>query len=128
MRTKVLLRAVVFAAATLAMAETASAEVLSLVCRLQATAPNGRRTVGRRLDIDLARKTVRISDNLGHGWVFKNEYPFLSANSQRIQLEAGGGKESFVDRLSGMYFFHNQADGVTMRGPCQKAAPERPRF
>jgi hypothetical protein len=128
MRTKVLLRGLVFAAAMLATAEAASAEVLSLVCRLQVTAPNGRRTIGRRLDIDLGRKTVRISDNLGHGWVFKNEYPFLSANRQRIQLEGGAGKESFVDRLSGMYFFHNQADGVTMRGPCQKAAPERARF
>ena len=128
MRTKALLRALVFGVATLATAETASAEMLSLVCRLQVTAPNGRRTVGRRLDIDLGRKTVRISDNLGHGWVFKNQYQFVSADPKRISLEAGGGKESFVDRLSGMYFFRNQTDGVTMRGPCQKAAPERPRF
>ena len=82
----------------------------------------------RRLDIDLGRKTVRISDNLGRGWVFKNEYPFVSADRRRILLESGGGKESYVDRVSGLYAFHNQADGVTMRGPCQRAAPERPRF
>jgi hypothetical protein len=128
MRTKALLRALVVGAALLATAGTASAEVLSLVCRLQVTAPNGRRTIGRRLDIDLGRRTVRISDNLGRGWVFKNQYPFVSADRARIQLEASAGKQSYVDRVSGQYVFRNQADGVNMRGPCQRAAPERPRF
>jgi hypothetical protein len=128
MRPKTLICALIFGAVTLATAGTASAEVLGLVCRLEVTAPSGHRHMLRRLDIDLGPKTVRISDNLGHGWVFKNQYQFLSADRQRIRLESGGGKESFVDRGTGMYFFHNQADGVTMRGPCQKAAPERPRF
>jgi hypothetical protein len=128
MRSKALILAFVLGAATLASAGAACAEVLSLVCRAQVTAPNGHRVIGRRLDIDLGRKTVRISDNLGRGWVFKNEYPFVSADRQRIELEAGGGKQSYVDRVSGTYFFRNQADGVTMRGPCQRAAPERPRF
>ena len=128
MRSKALIRAFVLGAATLVSAGASSAEMLNLVCRLHVTAPNGARVIGRRLDIDLGRKTVRISDNLGRGWVFKNEYPFVSANPQRIELEAGGGKQSYVDRVSGTYFFHNQADGVTMHGPCQRAAPERPRF
>ena len=128
MRTKTLVRALALGAVTLAIAGTASAEVLSLVCRVQETKGTARRVIGRRLDIDLGRKTVRISDNLGRGWIFKNQYPFLSANRQRIQLEAGGGKESYVDRVAGLYVFRNQADGVTMRGPCQRAAPERPRF
>ena len=128
MRTKALIRALVLGAATLASAGAASAEGLSLVCRLQVTAPNGRRTIERRLDIDLGRKTVRISDNLGRGWVFKNQYQFLSADRQRIRLESGGGKESYVDRFAGVYFFRNQADGVTMRGPCRPAPPQRPRF
>jgi hypothetical protein len=128
MRFKTLIRALVFGAVTLATAGTASAEGLSLVCRLEVTAPNGHRHILRRLDIDLGRKTVRISDNLGRGWVFKNQYPFLSADPARIRLESGGGKESYVDRVLGQYVFRNQADGVTMHGPCQRAAPERPRF
>ena len=128
MRAKALIRVLVLGAATLALSPTASAEVLSLVCRLQVTAPNGHRHILRRLDIDLGRRTVRVSDNLGSGWVFKNQYAFLSADRARIRLESGGGKESYVDRVSGQYFFRNQADGVTMRGPCQRAAPERPRF
>jgi hypothetical protein len=128
MRSKALIPAFVLGAATLVSAGAASAEVLGLVCRLHVTARGGSRVIGRRLDIDLGRKTVRISDNLGRGWVFKNEYPFVSADRQRIELEAGGGKQSYVDRVSGTYFFHNQSDGVTMRGPCQRAAPERPRF
>ncbi|HLZ85010.1 MAG TPA: hypothetical protein VKQ54_15710 [Caulobacteraceae bacterium] len=128
MRTRSLIGALVLGAAALATAGAASAEALSLVCRLQVTARGGHRSIGRRLDIDLGRKTVRISDDLGRGWVFKNEYPFVSADRGRILLESGGGKESDVDRVSGTYFFRNQADGVTMRGPCQKAAPARPRF
>ncbi|MDB5479215.1 MAG: hypothetical protein JWO83_268 [Caulobacteraceae bacterium] len=128
MRTEALIRALILGAATLATAGTASAEVLSLVCRVQETKGTAHRVIGRRLDIDLGRKTVRISDNVGRGWVFKNQYPFLSADRQRIRLESGGGKDSYVDRVSGTYFFHNQADGVTMRGPCHRAPPERPRF
>ena len=128
MRPKALIRALVVGLAVLVSAEAASAEVLSLVCRLQVTAPNGRRHLLRRLDIDLGRKTVRISDNLGRGWMVKNQYPFLSADRTRVVLEAGGGKESSVDRVSGLYVFRNQADGVSMRGPCDRAAPERPRF
>jgi hypothetical protein len=128
MRTTALVCAIVLGAVILASAGAASADVLSLVCRVQETKGSAHRVIGRRLDIDLGRKTVRISDNVGRGWTFKNEYPFLSADRQRIRLESAGGKESYVDRVSGTYFFRNQADGVTMRGPCQKAAPQRPRF
>jgi hypothetical protein len=128
MRTTALIGALVLGAAALTIAETASAEVLSLVCRVVETKWAARRVISRRLDIDLGRKTVRISDNYGRGWVVKNQYPIVSANRQRIQLEAGPLKESYVDRVSGQYFFRNQTDRVTMRGPCNPAAPERPRF
>jgi hypothetical protein len=128
MRTKALIRALVLGVAALASAGAASAEVLSLVCRVQETKGSAHRVIGRRLDIDLGRKTVRISDNVGRGWVFKNEYPFVSADRTRIRLEASGGKESYVDRVPAMYFFHNQADGVTLRGPCRPVPPERPSF
>lgn len=128
MRTTALTCALILGTATLAAAETASAQMLSLVCRVQESKGTAHRVIGRRLDLDLGRKTVRISDNYGRGWTFKNQYRFLSADRQRIQLEAGGGKESYVDRVAGQYFFRNQADGVTMRGPCHPAPPERPRF
>jgi hypothetical protein len=128
MRTNALMCALVLGAAALAAAETASAEVLSLVCRVTETKGSAHRVIGRRLDIDLGRKTVRISDNYGRGWEFKNAYPIVSADRQRIQLETGPVKESYVDRVSGQYFFRNQADRVTMRGPCNRGAPERPRF
>jgi hypothetical protein len=128
MRTTALTCALVLGTAILAAAETASAEVLSLVCRVQESKGAAHRVIGRRLDIDLGRKTVRISDNYGRGWVFKNEYPIVSANRDRIQLESGPAKESYVDRVSGQYFFRNDADRVAMRGPCNRAAPERPRF
>ena len=108
--------------ATMAMARPAAAETVSLVCHVQESRPDGaHRIIMRRLDLDLSAKTVRISDDVGHGWVFKRQYTFLAANSDRVQLEAAGGKESWVDRKSGEYFFHNQSDGVTMRGRCRKA-------
>lgn len=129
MRTTALIRAMLLGAATLVAAETASAEVLRLVCRVQESRGPARRVIGRRLDIDLGRRTVRISDNYGRGgWVFKNQYPIVSADRARIQLEAGPMKESYVDRVSGQYYFRNQADRVVMRGPCNPAAAERPRF
>ena len=128
MRMKALVCATIIGVASLATAAAASAEVVSLVCRVQVIAPNGHHDIGRRLDIDLAHRTVRISDNLGRGWMFKNEYPYVSANRDRFLLEQGGGKQSYVDRVSGMYFFHNQADGVTMHGPCKRTEPARPRF
>ena len=117
------------ALATLAGAEAAMGETLDLVCRVHESRTDGaHRTIRRRLDIDLGRKTVRVSDDVGRGWVFKREYPFLSADRDRIHLESGGGKESYVDRRTGEYFFHNHADGVTMRGACRNSVPERGKF
>ena len=128
MRMTTMLGSLTAGLAFLASAEVATGETLNLVCRLQESKPGAHRMIGRRLDIDLGRKTVRVSDNVGHGWVFKREYPFLSADRDRIRLESGGGKDSSVDRRTGEYFFHNQADSVTMRGPCQKSTEEKPRF
>jgi hypothetical protein len=117
-------------AAVLSLAAAhAVADTLNLVCRVHESRPGGaHREIQRRLDIDLARKSVRFYDNVGKGWVFKREGPFVSADAERIRLDASDGKESYVDRRTGQYFFHNQGDGVTMRGPCQKAMAEKPRF
>ena len=115
--------------AALWTARAASAEILSLTCHVQWTKTGGAHRAGRRrLDIDLGAKTVRVSDDLGRGMVVKGKAPVVSVDKDRIRLQSGGGKESYVDRLSGQYFFHNEKDGVTIRGPCEKAGAERPRF
>jgi hypothetical protein len=115
-------------AALLAAGETL-AETLHLECRVREASDSGaRHELLRRLDIDLDSHKVRFYDNIGHGWAFKNEYPFPSYDRARITLEANAMKESYVDRVTGEYFFRNRADGVTMHGPCVKTAAERPRF
>jgi hypothetical protein len=115
--------------ASLAMGSAAMADTLSLVCRVHETRPNGQsHEFRRRLDIDFGAKTVRYSDDIGRGWFFKRQGPFVSADAGRIVLDAGEGKESSVDRRTGEYAFHSQRDGVTIRGACEKAAAEKPRF
>ncbi len=118
------------AALTLTLAaQSAAAETLSLVCKVHWTKAGGAHREGRRrLDLDLARKTVRVSDDLGKGWQFRREYGYLAADANLIRLESGDGKEASVDRRTGLYSFHNSHDGVTIRGPCEKAAAETPRF
>ena len=107
----------------------ATAETLSLVCHVHWTKAGGAHRDGkRRLDIDLGARMVKFSDDLGRGWQPKGEHPLVSADKTRIVLDAGGGKDSSIDRVSGLYVFHNQKDGVTIRGPCEKAGAERPRF
>ena len=115
--------------AALLTAQTAAAETLNLMCRVHWSKAGGAHREGRRrLDIDLGAKTVRVSDDIGRGMTVKGEHPIVSADKDRIRLETGGGKESYVDRLSGQYFFHNDKDGVTIRGPCEKVGLEKPRF
>ncbi len=106
----------------------ALAETLHLACRVHETRGGAHRDIRRRLDIDFSTRTVRYSDDAGRGWVFKREGPYISADADRIRLDAGDGKESYVDRRTGEYVFHNQRDGLTIRGPCQKTEPEQPRF
>jgi hypothetical protein len=121
--------ALIAALAALLTAQAAVAETLNLICRVQWTRAGGAHRGGlRRLDIDLGAKTVRVSDDVGRGMTLKGEHPIVSADKDRIRLETGGGKESYVDRISGQYVFHNDKDGVTVRGPCQKVGAERPRF
>jgi hypothetical protein len=128
MRTTRLIRALALGAATLATAGAASAETLSVVCRVMESKGTAHRQLARRIDIDLGARTARFADNAGQGWKSKGEHSIVSANRDRIVLDAGGGKDSYLDRVSGQYFLHNQTDGVVMRGSCHRAPPERPRF
>ena len=127
MRHRVL--ALTVAVAALLTAQAATAETLNLMCRVHWSKAGGAHREGRRrLDIDLAAKTVRVSDDVGRGMTVKGEHPIVSADKDRIRLQTGGGKESYVDRLTGQYVFHNDKDGVTIRGPCEKVGLERPKF
>jgi hypothetical protein len=128
MRTTAVIRALVLGAATLATAGAASAETVSVVCRVMESKGPAHRELTRRIDVDLQTKMARFADNAGRGWQSKGEHPIVSASRDRIVLDAGGGKDSYIDRVSGQYFLHNQTDHVVMRGSCQKAPPERPRF
>jgi hypothetical protein len=114
---------VAFSGAAPALPATDGGKTLSLICRVRESLPNGRhRELRRRLDLDLQAKSVAFRDDTGKGWRVRQGYHFVSANADRIVLEAGGGKESYVDRRSGQYYFHNSANGLTIRGPCAKAA------
>ncbi len=121
-----LIAALGFCAAILPSLVAAAPARLDLVCRLHETRGAAHRELRRRLELDLQAKTVRVSDDTGRGWQFKRQYPFVSADADQIVLESGDGKASAVDRHTGLYSFHNQRDGVTMRGPCEKAAPAGP--
>jgi hypothetical protein len=129
MRSTPLILALAASCATLAMAGGALADTVSLVCHVhEVRARGGSHDFKRRLDIDFGAHSVRYSDDIGHGWEFKRQGPFVSADAGRIVLDAGMGKESSVDRRTGEYAFHNQRDGVTIRGSCEKTAAEKPKF
>ena len=118
----------VLAAAPVAPAATAP-ETLDLVCKVHETRAGGaHRDIRRRLELDLQARTVRFSDDTGQGWRFKRQYTFLSADADRIRLESSEGKESYVDRRTGLYYFHNTKGDLTIRGPCRKTAAEAARF
>jgi hypothetical protein len=128
MRTNALIRALALGSAILTAAGTASAETVSVICRVMESKGTEHRELTRRIDIDLHAKMARFADNVGRGWKAKGEHPIVSVSRDRIVLDAGGGKDSYLDRVSGQYFLHNQNDGVVMRGSCHKAPPEGPRF
>jgi hypothetical protein len=115
--------------AVLLAAAPSLAAGLNLECRVHWTKPGGQhRDARRRLDIDLAAKTVRTYDDLGKGWEFKSQHPFPSADKDHFVLEAGDGKDSTLDRRTGAYFFKNARNGVTIRGTCVKSVERPPAF
>ncbi len=113
--------AILAAMSGLVIAAPSFAETLSLECHVHWTKPGGaHRDTKRRLDINLGAKTVRTSDDLGKGYEFKGEHPIVSADAQRIVLEASAGKDATLDRRTGEYSFRNVGNGVTIRGRCVK--------
>ena len=115
--------AIVISMAALLAASSSLADALNLECRVQWTKPGGHhRDAKRRLEVNLAAKTVKTWDDVGHGYQFKSEHPFVSADSGRIVLETSGGKTSWLDRRTGEYYFKNDREGLVIRGPCVKTA------
>jgi hypothetical protein len=102
--------------------EPAAAAVLTLDCRVQSTKPGYSERGTRRLEIDLAAKTVRVSDNTGKGFQVRGTRPIVGADANRIVLDNGGGKTSFVDRHTGQYVFRNAAEKLVIQGRCAKAS------
>ena len=99
-----------------------SSGVLTLDCKVQSSKPGYSRKGIRRLEIDLAAKSVKVSDNTGKGFQVRGTRPLVSADAGRYVLENGGGKTAFVDRRSGRYFFRNDAEKLTIQGRCARAA------
>jgi hypothetical protein len=111
------------AAALAAPPLTTRAETLILVCHVLKTRGDGaHRQIRRRLELDLTARKVKFFDDAGQGWKFRREGPFVSADARRIVLDAGGGKDSYVDRVTGQYVFRNSASHLSISGPCRKAA------
>jgi hypothetical protein len=114
--------------ATSLAAGGALADSLSLVCHVKEVRGAAHHDFKRRLDMDLTAKTVRISDDIGHGWEFKRAGPLVSVDPDLIRIESGGGKDSSIDRHTASYVFHNQKDRVTISGHCDKTDVDKPKF
>ena len=114
-------RALLLAAMVAMAAGPAFAEVLTLDCRVQSTKPGYSRKGIRRLSIDLAAKTVQVSDNTGKGFEVRGIRPIVSADANRIVLDNAGGKTSSIDRHTGGYVFRNAAEKLVIQGRCAKS-------
>jgi hypothetical protein len=107
-------------ALALAAADAARAQSqMVLNCRVQSNRPDrGRTRWTRRIIITPSTRTVRILDDFGAGFTPRNTFAFVSMDPQRITLEQGGGKVSFIDRRTGEYVLRNPRARFTVRGRC----------
>lgn len=108
-------------ALALATAGAARADMV-LECQVQANRPDHGVTHWRRqIILNPSTRTVRIRDDFGHGWLQRDQYPFVSMNLRRIVLEEHEGKLSYIDRLSGEYVLRNPRVRFEIRGHCSGA-------
>jgi hypothetical protein len=107
----------------LAGADAARAQAqMTLNCQVQANRPDhGRTRWTRRIIVSPSTRTVRILDDFGAGFTPRNTFAFVSMNPQRITLEEGGGKVSYIDRRTGEYVLRNQSARFMLRGRCSGA-------
>ena len=114
-------RLIVSAVLLAAACEPAVAEVLTLDCRVQSTKPGYHQRGIRRLRIDLAARTVEVSDNTGKGFQVRGVKPLISVDASRFVLDSADGKTSSVDRHTGAYVFRNAGEKLVIQGRCAKA-------
>ncbi len=116
------MRGVLLVAGVVALAAgPVASETLTLDCHVHSTKPGYSRKGIRRLEIDLAARTVKVSDNTGKGFEVRGTRPLVSADANRIVLEDGGGQSSSVDRHTGAYVFRNTGEKLVIQGRCAKA-------
>jgi hypothetical protein len=97
----------------------ASAKAIVLDCHVHSQKPGYRRDGVRRLQLDLAAKSVTVLDNTGKGFVLRGTRPIVGADAHRIVLENSGGKSAVLDRKTGHYLFRNDAEKLVIEGHCQ---------
>src|SRR5579875_4022562 len=115
------MKTLVLAAVLALVGQTVHAEVIKAECQVRRTQPTSSPAGLRRLLIDTNAKMVRVWDNTGHGWKMMGAHPIVGVQGDRIVLDSGGGKTSSLDRRTGAYAFHNDADKVTLEGRCRRA-------
>jgi hypothetical protein len=110
-------------ALVLATAGGASAQQqMVLNCQVQSNRPDhGRTRWTRRIIVIPSSRTVTILDNFGSGFTPRNTFAFVSMTPERITLEEGAGKTSFIDRRTGEYVLRNPRARFTVRGRCSGA-------
>ena len=110
---------------TLAVAGAAQAQAqMTLECQVRASRPDhGVTRWKRRIIINPSTRTVRILDDFGagSGYTPRSTFAFMSMTPQRIMLEQGGGKVSYIDRTTGEYVLRNERARFTLRGRCSGA-------
>ena len=114
------MKTLALALALATLGQAVQAEVIKAECQVRRTQPNPSPPGLRRLLIDTNAKTVRVWDNTGRGWKLQGVHPIVGVQGDRIMLDAGGGKTSSIDRRTGVYAFHKDADKVTLQGRCRR--------
>ena len=101
-------------------ASTAAAAELRFECQVQANRPDaGVSQWRRRIVLTSADHMARYFDDIGRGMQPKSQHRFVSVSRQRIVLDAGGGKTSFIDRRTGAYVLRNQPQSFELHGRCR---------
>lgn len=119
------LKAAMAAALALAVGAAGAAQAqaqMTLDCQVQASRPDhGLTRWKRRIIISPSTHAVRILDDFGAGYTPRSAFAFISMTPQRIALEQGGGKVSYIDRLTGEYVLRNPRARFALRGRCSGA-------
>ena len=101
-------------------ARGAAAAELRFECQVQASRPDaGVSQWRRRIVLTSADHMARYFDDIGQGMKPKSQHRFVSVSRQRIVLDAGGGKTSFIDRRTGSYVLRNQPQRFELHGRCR---------